>query len=248
MEITAAQAFGWEFLGTMLLLLFGNGVCALNALRTSGGRNTGWLLIAFGWGMAVFMGASVADVSGGHLNPAVTLMVAIRGGLQWSLVPWYMAGQIVGAFFGAVLCWAAFKQLFDANNYDEDGNVTHANQSTGGIFFTGPAHPKNGWNAVTEFIGTFALLAWIAFAPANGEISSLKYFAVAFVVVAIGMSLGSPTGYAINPARDLGPRLAYAFALPIKDKGSANWGYAWVPIVAPLLAAVFTGVLANALV
>lgn len=245
--ISASQAFGWEFLGTALLLLLGNGVCALNTLRTSGGRNTGWLLIAFGWGMAVFVGASVADPSGGHLNPAVTLMVALNGNLDWSLVPAYVAGQLAGAFFGAVLCWAAFKQLFDANNYDEDGNETGDNASTGGIFFTGPAHGNNVWNCVTEFIGTFVLLAWIAFAPSGGEISSLKYFAVAFVVVAIGMSLGSPTGYAINPARDLGPRLAYALALPIKGKGSPNWGYAWVPIVGPLLAAVVVGLLSSAL-
>lgn len=241
--MTATDAFVWEFLGTALLLLLGNGVCAVNTLRTSGGRGSGWLIIAFGWGMAVFVGASVADVSGGHLNPAVTLMLAIRGSLDWALVPAYFAGQILGAIVGACLAWAAFKQLFDANNYDEDGNVTGANRNTGGIFFTAPAHPNNGWNAVTEFIATFVLLAFIAFAPSGGELGPLSYFGVAFVVVAVGMSVGTPTGYAINPVRDLGPRLAYAFILPIKDKGSANWGYAWVPVVAPMLAAGFTGAL-----
>nr|WP_274709778.1 MIP/aquaporin family protein [Corynebacterium sp. c6VSa_13] len=245
--ITATAAFVWEFFGTALLLLLGNGVCAVNTLRTSGGRGTGWLVIAFGWGMAVFVGASVADPSGGHLNPAVTLMLAMKGSVEWNLVPAYLAGQMLGAIVGACLAWAAFKQLFDANNYDEDGNVTGANRTTGGIFFTAPAHPNNGWNAVTEFIGTFVLLSFIAFGPGGGELGPLTYFGVAFVIVAIGMSLGTPTGYAINPVRDLGPRLAYAFLLPIKDKGNPNWGYAWVPIVAPMLAAAAVGLLTMAL-
>lgn len=242
--MTALTAFSWEFLGTMTLLLFGNGVCAANSLRTSGAKGSGWLLIAFGWGMAVFIGASVADPSGGHLNPAVTLFVALQGDLDWALVPSYVAGQLLGAFCGAILTWLAYKQLFDANNYDESGNITGANANTGGIFFTGPAHGKNGWNVFTEFLGTCALLGFIAWAPGGTDLGALNYFAVAFIVIAIGMSLGTPTGYAINPARDLGPRLAYAFVLPIKDKGSANWSYAWVPIVGPLLAAVFIGLIA----
>lgn len=245
--MTAMDAFLWEFIGTALLLLLGNSVCALVTLRTSGAKGSDWIVIALGWGMAVFVGASVADPSGGHLNPAVTLMVAINGGLEWNLVPAYIAGQLLGAMLGALLAWAAFKQLFDANNLDEAGNETGANASTGGIFFTGPAHPNNFWNAVTEFIGTCVLLMFIAFGPSGGEIGALKYFAVAFVVVSVGLSLGTPTGYAINPVRDLGPRLMYAFVLPIKDKGSANWGYAWVPIVAPLLAAVAIGFLSMAL-
>ncbi|MDO4909021.1 MAG: MIP/aquaporin family protein [Corynebacterium sp.] len=241
--MTASSAFLWEFLGTAALLLFGNGVCAANTLRTSAAKNSGWLLIAFGWGFAVLIGASIASQSGGHLNPAVTLCLAFQGSLDWSLVPAYIAGQLLGAMVGAFLAWAAYKQLFDANNYDEDGNITHANQSTGGIFFTGPAHGNNAWNCVTEFIGTAALLGFIVWGPGGVEVGSLSYVAVAFIVVAIGMSLGTPTGYAINPARDLGPRLMYAFVLPIKDKGSANWGYAWVPVVAPLLAGVVIGVL-----
>ncbi|APT85637.1 MIP/aquaporin family protein [Corynebacterium aquilae] len=243
-QLTGMSVFGWEFLGTALLLLFGNGVCAANGLRTSGARNTGWLIIAFGWGFAVFIGASVADVSGGHLNPAVTLGLAINGSTSWNLVPYYIAGQLLGAFTGAVLAWAAFKQLFDANNVDEAGNVTGDNAGTGGMFFTGPAHGNNFWNAVTEFIATYALLAFILFGPGGGELGPMKYLAVSFIVVGIGMSLGSPTGYAINPARDLGPRLAYAFALPIPGKGDANWGYAWVPIVAPLLGAAAAGLTA----
>ena len=241
------DAFLWEFIGTALLLLLGNGVCALVNLRTSGARGSDWVVIALGWGMGVFVGASVADPTGGHLNPAVTVMLAVNGSLEWSLVPYYFLGQILGAILGAILAWAAFKQLFDANNYDDAGNVTGANKDTNGIFFTKPAHPKNGWNAVTEFIATCVLLMFIAFGPTGGELGPMSYFAVAFVVVAIGLSLGTPTGYAINPVRDLGPRIAYAFILPIQDKGSANWGYAWVPIVAPLVAAVAVGLLSVAL-
>ena len=245
--MTGFDAFLWEFIGTALLLLLGNGVCALVNLRTSGARGSDWIVIALGWGMAVFVGASVADPTGGHLNPAVTVMLAVNGSLEWSLVPYYFLGQIIGAILGAILAWAAFKQLFDANNYDDAGNVTGANKDTNGIFFTKPAHPKNGWNAVTEFIATCVLLMFIAFGPTGGELGPMSYFAVAFVVVAVGLSLGTPTGYAINPVRDLGPRIAYAFILPIQDKGSANWGYAWVPIVAPLVAAVAVGLLSVAL-
>lgn len=245
--MTGFDAFLWEFIGTALLLLLGNGVCALVNLRTSGARGSDWVVIALGWGMGVFVGASVADPTGGHLNPAVTVMLAVNGSLEWSLVPYYFLGQILGAILGAILAWAAFKQLFDANNYDDAGNVTGANKNTNGIFFTKPAHPKNGWNAVTEFIATCVLLMFIAFGPTGGELGPMSYFAVAFVVVAVGLSLGTPTGYAINPVRDLGPRIAYAFILPIQDKGSANWGYAWVPIVAPLVAAVAVGLLSVAL-
>ena len=245
--MTGFDAFLWEFIGTALLLLLGNGGCALVNLRTSGARGSDWVVIALGWGMGVFVGASVADPTGGHLNPAVTVMLAVNGSLEWSLVPYYFLGQILGAILGAILAWAAFKQLFDANNYDDAGNVTGANKDTNGIFFTKPAHPKNGWNAVTEFIATCVLLMFIAFGPTGGELGPMSYFAVAFVVVAVGLSLGTPTGYAINPVRDLGPRIAYAFILPIQDKGSANWGYAWVPIVAPLVAAVAVGLLSVAL-
>ena len=244
--ITGSQAFFWEFFGTAILILLGNGVCAAINLRTSGAKNAGWLGIALGWGLAVYAGASIADVSGGHLNPAVTLALAIKGSLSWGLVPAYIAGQLIGAFVGAILAWAAFKQLFDANAYDDAGNPSSANSATTGCFFTAPAHPNNFWNAVTEFIATFVLLSFILFGPAGGELGPLTYFGVAFIVVAIGLSLGSPTGYAINPVRDLGPRLAYAFVLPIRGKGDANWAYAWVPIVAPMLAAAAVGILAVA--
>lgn len=245
--MTGMDAFLWEFIGTALLLLLGNGVCAVVNLRTSGARGSDWIVIAMGWGLAVFIGASVADPTGGHLNPAVTIMLAVNGSLEWSLVPYYLLGQILGAMLGAFLAWATFKQLFDANNLDEAGNVTGANKNTGGIFFTKPAHPNNGWNAVTEFIATCVLLMFIAFGPTGGELGPLSYFGVAFVIVSIGLSLGTATGYAINPVRDLGPRIMYAFVLPIKDKGDANWGYAWVPVVAPTLAAVAVGLLSMVL-
>lgn len=245
--MTGTDAFLWEFIGTAVLLLLGNGVCAVVNLRTSGARGADWIVIAMGWGLGVFVGASIADPSGGHLNPAVTIMLAVNGSLEWSLVPYYILGQMLGAMLGAFLAWAAFKQLFDANNVDEAGNVTGANKNTGGIFFTNPAHPNNGWNAVTEFIATCVLLMFIAFGPAGGELGPLSYFGVAFVVVSVGLSLGTPTGYAINPVRDLGPRIMYAFILPIKDKGTGNWGYAWVPVVAPMLSAVAIGLLSMAL-
>ncbi|WP_414629652.1 MIP/aquaporin family protein [Corynebacterium vitaeruminis] len=245
--ITGSQAFLWEFFGTAILMLLGNGVCASINLRTTRAANAGWLGIAFGWGMAVFAGASIADVSGGHLNPAVTVALAFNGTVGWDLVPYYVTGQLLGAFVGAILAWAAFKQLFDANGVDDNGNPTNANAETGGNFFTAPVHPNNFWNAVTEFIATFVLLAFILFGPAGGELGPLTYFGVSFIIVSIGLSLGSPTGYAINPVRDLGPRLAYAFVLPIKGKGDPNWAYAWVPIVAPMLAAVAAGALAFAI-
>lgn len=245
--MTGTDAFLWEFLGTAVLLLLGNGVCATVNLRTSAARGSDWIVIAMGWGLGVYLGASIADPTGGHLNPAVTIMLAVNGSLEWSLVPYYLLGQILGAMLGAFLAWATFKQLFDANNVDEAGNVTGANKNTGGVFFTNPAHPNNGWNAVTEFIATTVLLMFIAFGPTGGELGPLSYFGVAFVIVSIGLSLGTPTGYAINPVRDLGPRIMYAFVLPIKDKGTGNWSYAWVPVVAPTLSAVAVGLLSIAL-
>lgn len=237
MELTPLSAFGWEFFGTAILLLFGNGVCAAVNLRTSAAKGTGWLMIAFGWGLGVFIGASIADPTGGHLNPAVTIWAAVAGNLSWSLVPAYIAGQMLGAMVGAGLAYLAYKQMFD--HHDEP--------IPGGIFFTRPAHPHNGWNCLTEFIATFALLAFIAFAPSNGELGPLTYFGVAFIIVAIGLSIGTPTGYAINPVRDLGPRLMYAFVLPLKSKESASWSYAWVPIIGPILAAVAVGLLSLAI-
>ncbi|MBP2474668.1 glycerol uptake facilitator protein [Crossiella equi] len=246
--MSGGEIFVWELVGTAVLILLGAGVVANTVLKNSLGNNGGWLLVNFGWGFAVFAGASIAAPSGAHLNPAVTLGLATAGKLDWGLVPFYFSAQLLGAFLGAVLCWLAYKLQFDTHD-DPAGTL--------GIFSTGPTVDNKLWNTVTEVIGTFVLVLWIllspsAQAPVDGAVpqfgnSALGYAAVMFVVVGIGASLGGPTGYAINPARDLGPRIAYA-VLPIKGKGGANWGYSWVPVVGPFLGAVLAGLLSLALV
>jgi glycerol uptake facilitator protein len=184
-----------------------------------------------GWGFAVFVGASVANPSGAHLNPAVTLGLAIKGVTPWADVPIYIAGQMVGAIIGATLCWLTYKLQFD--QHDDPGGTL-------GIFSTVPQIRNTVWNLVTEVIGTFVLVGWILFNPTAN--AALGYAGVAFVVLVIGTSLGGPTGYAINPARDLGPRIAYAI-LPIRAKGSAQWGYSWIPVVGPLVGSALAGLL-----
>jgi glycerol uptake facilitator protein len=234
--------FVWETLGTAVLILMGAGVVANVVLRDTLGSGGGWLLINFGWGFAVFAGASVSAPSGAHINPAVTFGLAISDKVEWSQVPVYWAGQMLGAFLGAVLAWLTYKKQFDT--FDEP-------QNTRGIFCTGPTVPSAPWNVVTEVIGTFVLVLWILLSPGAKETadgvpqfgnSALGYAAVAFLVVGIGNSLGGPTGYAINPARDLGPRIAYA-VLPISGKGSPEWGYSWVPVVGPLVGGALAALL-----
>jgi glycerol uptake facilitator protein len=232
----------WETLGTAGLILLGAGVVANTVLKKSLGTGGGWLLINIGWGFAVFVGASIANPTGAHLNPAVTLGLAVADKTDWADVPAYLIGQMVGAFIGAVLAWAAYKLQFDT--HDEPAN-------TRGIFCTGPTVPNYTWNVVTEVIGTFVLVFWILLSPAAAAgddgvptfgNSALGYAAVAFVVISIGASLGGPTGYAINPARDLAPRIAYA-VLPIRGKGSAEWNYSWVPVAGPVIGGVLAGLL-----
>jgi glycerol uptake facilitator protein len=233
--VSAGAIIVWELLGTAALILLGNGVVANHVLRKTNGNNGGVLFINIGWGFAVFTGASIAAPTGAHLNPAVTLGLAISGKTAWADVPFYFIGEMAGAIVGAVLCWATYKLQFDDHPEPED---------TLGIFSTAPQIPNRVWNLVTEVVGTFVLVAWILLSPAAlpdkeqvpqfGN-AALGYAGVAFVVLVIGTSLGGPTGYAIIPARDLGPRIAYAFLLPIKNKANANWGYSWIPVVGPLV-------------
>ncbi|GAA3539785.1 MIP/aquaporin family protein [Amycolatopsis ultiminotia] len=233
--MSAGAIIVWELLGTAVLILLGNGVVANHVLRKNNGHNAGTLFITFGWAFGVFAGASIAAPTGAHLNPAVTLGLAISGKTAWADVPFYFIGEFAGAILGAVLCWLTYKLQFD--DHPEPGETL-------GIFSTAPQIRNKAWNLVTEIIGTFVLVGWVLLSPVfeNGEDgvpsfgnSGLGYAGVSFVVLVIGISLGGPTGYAINPARDLGPRIAYAFLLPIKGKRDADWGYAWVPVVGPLL-------------
>lgn len=235
MDLNFGEIFLWEMLGTAALILLGAGVVANRVLRKALGHGDSWLLVAIGWGFAVFVGATIADPSGGHINPAVTLGVLSTGesAFGWGLAPAYLLGQMVGAFIGATLAWLAYKLQFDT--HDEP-------QNTRGIFCTGPTVPNYPWNTVTEIIATFALVFWILMNNTTEQFTALGYAGVAFVVIGIGGSLGGPTGYAINPARDLGPRIAYA-VLPIKGKGSPEWNYSWVPVVGPLVGALLAGLL-----
>jgi len=230
-DISAGAIFVWEVLGTATLIVLGTGVVANHVLRKNNGHNAGFLFINVGWAFGVFTGASIAAPSGAHLNPAVTLGLAIADKVDWAKVPVYFAGEMVGAFLGACLCWAAYKLQFDDHPEPEN---------TLGIFSTAPQIPNTAWNLVTEIIGTFVLLEWILFNPTSN--AALGYAGVSFVVLVIGTSLGGPTGYAINPARDLGPRLAYA-VLPIKGKRDPNWGYSWIPVVGPLIGGALAALL-----
>ncbi|MFZ2502654.1 MAG: MIP/aquaporin family protein [Nocardioides sp.] len=226
-----------EVMGTGILILLGCGVVANVVLPKTGGEGGGILVINFGWGLGVFAGVYVAYKSGAHLNPAVTLGLVATGesGLSFVNVVVYIGGQMVGAFLGATLAWLAYKKHFD------DPEATH--DAKLGVFCTMPTIASPVWNLVTEIIGTFVLVFVIlAFGKTPTEIGPL---AVALLVVGIGASLGGPTGYAINPARDLSPRIAHAL-LPIRDKGSSGWHYAWVPVVAPIIGGILAGLAGNA--
>ena len=234
------DAFVSELLGSAVLILLGAGSVATVLLPKSKGFNGGWLLINFGWGFAVMAGVYVAYKSGGHLNPAVTIGLFVAGmdfakgidpTVSHMLVYW--AGQLIGAFIGAVLAFLAFKKHFD-EEADPAAKL--------GIFSTGPAIRSYGWNFVTELLGTFVLVFWVVVSGKTP--TALGPLAVAFLIVGIGASLGGPTGYAINPTRDHGPRIAH-FILPIKAKGSSDWAYSWVPILGPLAGGVIAGLLGS---
>lgn len=217
-----------EFLGTFLLITVGAAINANVVLAQTKGHNSGWTVITIGWGIAVFLGVYTATAMGGsgHLNPAVSIGLAAFGGLDSALLAGYVVAQIAGAFAGAVVAWLAFLKHFDAT--DDEGAIL-------AVFSTAPAIRHRPANLMTEAIGTFVLVlgALSASAP-ESSLGALDALPVALLVMGIGMGLGGPTGYAINPARDLGPRIAHQL-LPIAHKGSSDWSYSWVPIVGPVI-------------
>lgn len=224
----------FEFIGTAILILFGAGVCANVSLKKTLGNKSGWVVIAFGWGLAVFVAAFISDpYSGAHLNPAVTIGLATAG-LFTGNIAGYIIAQLLGAMLGAVIVYLMYKPHFDA---EEDPGTKL------GVFSTGPAIKSLFSNFFSELVGTFILVFGILYASGAKIAGPLP---VALLIVAIGMSLGGTTGYAINPARDLGPRIAHAL-LPIKGKGGSNWGYSWLPVVAPICGAIIAALLYRAL-
>ena len=228
-----------EIIGTFLLILLGTGVVANSTLNKSLGYNAGWVVITFGWGLGVFMGVAVAGpYSGAHINPAVTIGLAVAGKFSWSLVPQYILAQFIGAILGAFITSIYFYSHFKET---PDAGVKL------GVFCTGPAIKNYPLNFFNELVGTFVLVLVVLYFTepvVNSELvgemqiglGSIGALPVALLVVAIGMSLGGTTGYAINPARDLGPRLVHAL-FPIPGKGDSNWGYSWIPVIAPLAGA-----------
>ena len=220
--------FGAEVIGTALLILLGNGVVAGVLLNQSKAENAGWIVITFGWGMAVMVGVfAVGQFSGAHLNPAITFGFALIGDTPWGDVPKYFAGEFVGAFVGATLVWLAYLPHWGAT---EDPGLKLA------CYCTAPAIRNTAANIICEVVGTFVLVFGVLafFANPDTAATGLGGLLVGLLVFGIGLSLGGPTGYAINPARDLGPRIMHAI-LPIAGKGDSDWSYAWIPVVAPLI-------------
>lgn len=218
--------FWGEFIGTMLLILLGDGVVGGVLLTKSKAENSGWIVITLAWGLAVTMAIyAVGQISGAHINPAVTVALAAEGSFPWAEVPGYILAQMLGAFTGGVLVWLHYLPHWKATK-DPGAKL--------GIFCTGPAIRSPWANLLSEIIGTFVLVTGILFIGANKFTDGLNPIVVGALVVAIGMSLGGTTGYAINPARDLGPRIAH-FLLPISGKGDSDWNYAWVPVAGPLI-------------
>ena len=223
--------YGAETIGTAILILLGDGVVAATLLARSKAENGGWIVITFGWAMGVAMAVyAIGAFSGGHLNPAVTIGFAVIGVTDWSDVPAYLAGEFSGAFIGAVLVWAAYLNHWRPT---EDPGLKLA------VFCTAPAIRNTVNNLITEIIGTFLLVfVVLSFGTAAGIADSgLTPLLVGLLVLGIGLSLGGPTGYAINPARDLAPRIAHAI-LPIPGKGPSDWGYSWIPVVGPIVGGI----------
>jgi glycerol uptake facilitator protein len=234
--------FAAELIGTLFLILLGNGVVANVILHGTKGNNGGWMVITTGWALAVFVGVVIATpYSGAHLNPAVTLALAIVGKFAWNKVGLYIIAQIAGSILGSVVMWLVYKDHF---------NATKDPMTQLAVFCTRPSIKNTVFNLLSEIVGTFVLI-FVIFYFTNAEISnqkapiglgSLGAIPVAFLVWAIGLSLGGTTGYAINPARDFGPRIVHAL-VPIKGKGSSDWKYAWIPIIGPFIGAVIAAFL-----
>jgi glycerol uptake facilitator protein len=218
-----------EFFGTAMIIVFGGGVVSNVLLNKTKGNNSGWIVITFGWAVGVFTGVLIAaPISGAHLNPAVTIALVLVKKFSLSQLPLYVTAQMLGAMFGAFLVWVAYKNHFDAT---DDADLKLA------VFCTAPNIRSYVHNVLTEIIGTFVLaLAVLYMAEPEVGLGSLNALPVAIVVLGLGLSLGGPTGYAINPARDLGPRLMHTF-LPIHGKRDSDWAYSWVPIVGPIIGA-----------
>lgn len=230
-----------EIIGTMILVLLGDGVVANVLLGRSKGQGGGWIVITTGWGLAVAIAVyAVGRFSGAHINPAVTIALAAVGKLGWDQVPVYIVGQFIGAFIGAVLVWLAYLPHWAET---QDAALKRA------VFSTAPAVRNYGLNTLTEIIGTFMLVLGVLAITANTEPaqSGLTALLIGFLVWGIGLSLGGPTGYAINPARDLGPRIAHA-VLPIPGKGDSDWAYSWVPVVGPIIGGILGALVWVALV
>lgn len=259
--MSSSDIFIGETIGTAVLILLGGGVCAAVTLKRSKAQNAGWLAITFGWGFAVLTGAYLAGgVSGAHLNPAVTIGLAIEGGTKWSDVPLYLGSQLFGAMIGAVLVWLTYYGQFRAHLTDPEivgaqpGEEAMVDQASApkagpvlGIFSTGPEIRHAVQNLATEIIATVVLVLAILTQGLNNDgngLGTLGAMVTALVVVGIGLSLGGPTGYAINPVRDLGPRIVHAL-LPLPNKGGSDWGYAWIPVVGPLVGGAIAGGLYN---
>ncbi|KZM53780.1 aquaporin family protein [Aeribacillus pallidus] len=224
------SAFLGELIGTMILIVFGGGVVGGVVLKKSKAENSGWIVITMGWGLAVAMAVyAVGQFSGAHLNPAVTIGLAAIGSFPWSDVPTYIIAQMIGAFIGAVIVYLHYLPHWQATD-DQGAKLA--------VFSTDPAIKNPAANLLSEVIGTFILLLGLLALGANKFAEGMNPFIVGFLIVAIGLSLGGTTGYAINPARDLGPRIAH-FILPIPGKGISNWGYAWIPVVGPIIGGTY---------
>lgn len=220
-----------EIIGTMILIILGDGVVANVLLNKSKGKDSGWIVITTGWGLAVAVAVyAVGWISGAHINPAVTIGLAAIGKFPWAEVPMYVIGQIIGGFLGGVIVWLTYLPHWAET---EDTGLKLA------VFSTGPAIRNYSLNLLTEIIGTFMLVAGVLFIldGRNELTSGFGPLLIGFLVWSLGLSLGGPTGYAINPARDLGPRIAHA-VLPIAGKGDSDWAYSWVPVVGPIIGGI----------